>query len=130
MRHHEKPSSKNLADSESDYLQTANLLILPLSSNYEFSILRIQLSKADEDMFWYLADTGFSRNYLQSPYFFMVCNLCDADLSRPGQLAAAPLGENKDKQSESSLAGTLVSSLHRLKDVDNSGTSDVHYILF
>ena len=68
------------------------------------------------------------RNYLQSPYFFMVCNLCDADLARPGQLAAAPLGENKDKQSESALAGTLVSSLHRLKDVDNSGSSTLLHL--
>jgi len=56
----------------------------------------------------------------------MCCNLCDADLSRPGQLAAAPLGENKGKQSESALAGTLVSSLHRLKDIDNSGTLKIH----
>lgn len=68
----------------------------------------------------------FSRNYLQSPYFFMVCHLCDSDLSRPGQLAAAPLGDSQDKLSESALAGTLVSSLHRLKDIDNSGASDFH----
>lgn len=59
----------------------------------------------------------------------MVCNLCDADLGRPGQLAAAPLGDSKDKQSESALAGTLVSSLHRLKDIDNSGVFDIRHHL-
>ncbi|KAA6411057.1 MAG: hypothetical protein FRX48_05368 [Lasallia pustulata] len=47
-----------------------------------------------------------AQNYLQSPYFFMCCNLLDANHERPAQQAA--------------LAGTLVSSLHRLKDVDNS----------
>lgn len=50
------------------------------------------------------------RNYLQSPYYFICCNLCDADLEEPTQFA-----------SQTALAGTLVSSLHRLKDVDNTG---------
>lgn len=50
------------------------------------------------------------RNYLQSPYLFVCANLCNADLENPTQLA-----------SQSVLSGTLVSSLHRLKDVDNSG---------
>ncbi|KAL8718471.1 MAG: hypothetical protein Q9225_004402 [Loekoesia sp. 1 TL-2023] len=49
------------------------------------------------------------RNYLQSPYLFVCANLCNADLENPTQLA-----------SQSVLSGTLVSSLHRLKDVDNS----------
>lgn len=62
------------------------------------------------------------RNYLQSPYFFMCCNLCDANLDRPGQLAAAQQGDDLDTASQAALAGTLVSSLHRLKDIDNSGT--------
>ena len=51
----------------------------------------------------------------------MACNLSDADLSRPGQLAAAFQGEDIGSASQSALAGTLVSSLHRLKDIDNSG---------
>lgn len=51
----------------------------------------------------------------------MVVNLQDADLSRPGQLAAAHQGEALDTATQSALAGTLVSSLHRLKDVDNTG---------
>lgn len=62
-----------------------------------------------------------NRNYLQSPYFFMCCSLCDANLDRPGQLAAAHQGEDLDTASQSALAGTLVSSLHRLKDIDNTG---------
>lgn len=51
----------------------------------------------------------------------MVVNLQDADLTRPGQLAAAHQGEALDTATQSALAGTLVSSLHRLKDVDNTG---------
>lgn len=51
----------------------------------------------------------------------MACNLCDADLGRHGQLAAALQGEDTESSSQSALAGTLVSSLHRLKDIDNSG---------
>ncbi|KAL8733053.1 MAG: hypothetical protein Q9181_003737 [Wetmoreana brouardii] len=50
-----------------------------------------------------------AQNYLQSPYLFMCANLCNADRHNPTQLA-----------SQSVLSGTLVSSLHRLKDVDNS----------
>ncbi|KAI9890003.1 MAG: hypothetical protein M1814_004621 [Vezdaea aestivalis] len=45
----------------------------------------------------------------QHPYFFMCCNLYDPNHERPAQ--AAP---------QTALAGTLVSSLHRLKDVDNA----------
>ena len=62
------------------------------------------------------------RNYLQSPYFFMCCSLVDADLSRPGQLSAGHLGEDPDTASEAALLGVLVSSLHRLKDTNNTGT--------
>ena len=53
----------------------------------------------------------------------MVVNLQDADLSRPGQLAAAHQGDDVNTATQSALAGTLVSSLHRLKDVDNTGES-------
>ena len=52
----------------------------------------------------------FDRNYLQSPYFFMCCNLWDATEDRHIQ-----------QDSTAVLAGTLVSSLHRLKDIDNTG---------
>ena len=54
--------------------------------------------------------TNSIRNYLQSPYFFMCCNLWDAVEERAAQT-----------DSQSVLAGTLVSSLHRLKDIDNQG---------
>lgn len=50
------------------------------------------------------------RHYLQSPYYFMCCSLYDASEDRPVPVAPS-----------TALAGTLVSSLHRLKDVDNSG---------
>ncbi|MCJ1250125.1 hypothetical protein MMC30_007351 [Trapelia coarctata] len=49
------------------------------------------------------------QNYLQSPYFFMCCNLWDPVEEKAAQT-----------DSQSVLAGTLVSSLHRLKDVDNT----------
>ena len=51
----------------------------------------------------------------------MVVNLQDADLNRPGQLTAAHQGDDVNTTTQSALAGTLVSSLHRLKDVDNTG---------
>ncbi|KAI9814659.1 MAG: hypothetical protein M1827_003215 [Pycnora praestabilis] len=54
-------------------------------------------------------DSDPAQNYLQSPYYFMCCNLYDVEHERPAP--AAP---------QTALAGTLVSSLHRLKDIDNS----------
>ncbi|KAJ5627348.1 Velvet factor, partial [Penicillium herquei] len=50
-----------------------------------------------------------ATHYLQSPYYFMCCSLYDATEDRPVPVAPS-----------TALAGTLVSSLHRLKDVDNS----------
>ncbi|OXV11953.1 hypothetical protein Egran_00283 [Elaphomyces granulatus] len=50
-----------------------------------------------------------AQHYLQSPYYFMCCSLYDATEDRP-----APV------QPSTALAGTLVSSLHRLKDIDNA----------
>ncbi|KAF9310474.1 hypothetical protein BG003_008522 [Podila horticola] len=59
-----------------------------------------------------LADSSSDRNkdYLQSPYLFMCCNLVHA--SEPEGDIVAP--------AHRALAGTVVSSLNRLKDVDNS----------
>ncbi|KAL2005768.1 hypothetical protein VTN00DRAFT_10261 [Thermoascus crustaceus] len=55
-------------------------------------------------------ESGYlAQHYLQSPYYFMCCSLYDANEDRP-----APV------QPSTALAGTLVSSLHRLKDVDNT----------
>ena len=51
----------------------------------------------------------FARHYLQSPYYFMCCSLYDALEDRPVPVPPS-----------TALAGTLVSSLHRLKDVDNN----------
>ncbi|KAE8348475.1 velvet factor-domain-containing protein [Aspergillus coremiiformis] len=53
--------------------------------------------------------TYLAQHYLQSPYYFMCCSLFDAteDIPVPESPSTA-------------LTGTLVSSLHRLKDVDNS----------
>ena len=51
----------------------------------------------------------------------MCCNLCDANLDRPGQISAGLQGDDVNTATQSALAGTLVSSLHRLKDVDNTG---------
>lgn len=53
-------------------------------------------------------NTYLAQHYLQSPYFFMCCSLYDATEDRP-----APYPPSQ------ALAGTLVSSLYRLKDVDN-----------
>ena len=51
-----------------------------------------------------------NSNYLQSPYYFMCCTLWDPVYDRPAQTTP-----------DSLLAGAVVSSLHRLKDVDNTG---------
>ncbi|OAX84384.1 hypothetical protein ACJ72_01247 [Emergomyces africanus] len=48
------------------------------------------------------------QNYLQSPFYFMCCTLYNATEDRPATTAQS-----------TALAGTLVSSLHRLKDTDN-----------
>ncbi|OLL26600.1 hypothetical protein NEOLI_004285, partial [Neolecta irregularis DAH-3] len=53
--------------------------------------------------------SDFAQNYLQSPYFFMCANLVNAEDGTPHPVPSCQ-----------SLAGTIVSSLHRLKDVDNS----------
>ncbi|KAF9923461.1 hypothetical protein FBU30_006498 [Linnemannia zychae] len=52
----------------------------------------------------------YRRDYLQSPYLFMCCNLIHAN--EPNGEIVAP--------AHRALAGTVVSSLNRLKDVDNS----------
>ncbi|RPA79223.1 hypothetical protein BJ508DRAFT_142889 [Ascobolus immersus RN42] len=52
-------------------------------------------------------DSDPAQNYLQSPYYFMCTTLVSANESSP------PLPQQ-------ALAGTLVSSLHRLKDIDNT----------
>ncbi|KAF9167870.1 hypothetical protein BGX20_011465, partial [Mortierella sp. AD010] len=59
-----------------------------------------------------LADPTSDRNkdYLQSPYLFMCCNVVHAD-DPHGEIVAP---------AHRALAGTVVSSLNRLKDVDNS----------
>ncbi|PWY63951.1 VeA family regulator VosA [Aspergillus eucalypticola CBS 122712] len=53
--------------------------------------------------------TYLAQHYLQSPYYFMCCSLYDASEDNPVPVAPS-----------TALTGTLVSSLHRLKDVDNT----------
>ena len=94
------------ADKSPALLQIGSLSTLLRSSSYESEMNQIRRSKSFLRV-CFPNRTDSSRNYLQSPYYFMCCNLLDANHERPAQQAA--------------LAGTLVSSLHRLKDVDNSG---------
>ncbi|KAH8149502.1 uncharacterized protein LAJ45_06582 [Morchella importuna] len=54
-------------------------------------------------------DSDPAQNYLQSPYYFMCTNLYSSVHDSP-----SPIPPHQ------ALAGTLVSSLHRLKDIDNS----------
>ncbi|GAB1192281.1 hypothetical protein APSETT444_001470 [Aspergillus pseudonomiae] len=53
--------------------------------------------------------TYLAQHYLQSPYYFMCCSLFD-----PSDDVPVPVPPS------TALTGTLVSSLHRLKDVDNT----------
>ncbi|KAF9433189.1 hypothetical protein BGZ76_009768 [Entomortierella beljakovae] len=64
-------------------------------------IIQIKLSDPTSDR---------NRDYLQSPYLFMCCNIVHA--ADPNGEIVAP--------AHRALAGTVVSSLNRLKDVDNS----------
>ncbi|THC95920.1 hypothetical protein EYZ11_004606 [Aspergillus tanneri] len=54
--------------------------------------------------------TDLSEHYLLSPYYFMCCSLYK--VSEDSQVAPVP--------PSTTLAGTLVSSLYRIRDVDNS----------
>ncbi|KAF4554852.1 Velvet factor-like protein 1 [Elsinoe fawcettii] len=54
------------------------------------------------------------RQFLQSPYLFMTCSLVPADT----QYADPTLADEKG------LCGSMVSSLHKLKDIDNKGMLD------
>lgn len=54
--------------------------------------------------------TYLAQHYLQSPYYFMCCSLYHATEDHPVH----------SNQPSTALAGTLVSSLHRLKDTDNT----------
>lgn len=66
------------------------------------------------------SDTDRTRHYLQNPYYFMCCSLHDAIEDEP-----------VPAQSSTPLAGTLVSSLHRLKDLNNEGRcSEPFYFYF
>ncbi|KAK2882631.1 hypothetical protein FQN49_000170 [Arthroderma sp. PD_2] len=55
-------------------------------------------------------DSEAAKNYLQSPYYFVCCSLYHASDDPQASNPVAPTG---------TLTGTLVSSLHRLKDVNN-----------
>ena len=61
----------------------------------------------------------------------MVVNLQDVDSTRPAQQGLVQQEQSQDTEAQSALVGTLVSSLHRLKDVDNTGgyvlSSSRHY---
>ncbi|CRG84753.1 hypothetical protein PISL3812_01956 [Talaromyces islandicus] len=63
----------------------------------------VQLKVREENS--YLA-----QHYLQSPYYFMCCSLYHATEDHPVHY----------NQPSTAMAGTLVSSLHRLKDTDNT----------
>lgn len=54
-------------------------------------------------------DQEFSQNYLQSPSFFMCANLMNSDKETLSPITGSE-----------ALAGTIVSSLYRLKDVDDT----------
>ena len=91
--------------------QTVSLSIRHPFSSYRSGIHPTLHSKPDHP-FTSSPSANGNRNYLQSPYYFMCANL----LSLPADGPPQPV-------SQTALAGTLVSSLHRLKDVDNLGTS-------
>ena len=60
------------------------------------------------------------RNWLQNPYYFVCCSLINEDPTKPPR-----------NKGDTGLSGTLVSSLHRLKDLDNTGKAmiEVKYLI-
>jgi len=79
-------------------------------------IIQVKIKDERQDPYQYILyhhyiTNGDYSNYLQSPHLFVCAdpNLCTAT-EPPGQ---APVNN--------ALAGTTVSSLHRLKDIDNAG---------
>jgi hypothetical protein len=80
-------------------------------------IIQVKIKDERQDPYQYILyhdyiANGDHSNYLQSPHLFVCAdpNLCTAT-EPPAQ---APVNN--------ALAGTTVSSLHRLKDIDNAGT--------
>lgn len=60
-------------------------------------------------------DADPQKHFLQSPYLFMTCTLYDQNGDNP-----VVDGSGSSSRKESVLAGCLVSSLHRLKDNENT----------
>lgn len=56
-----------------------------------------------------------NRKSLQSPFYFMVVNIVDVN------------GNGEFLSSQEYLSGSTVSSLYRLRDIDNTGTTQNHY---
>lgn len=52
---------------------------------------------------------------MQSPYLIMICDLWDPTDETPAD--------------DKALAGTICSSLHRLKDIDNKGMFNLRFAL-
>lgn len=96
--------------------QIVNQLTLLQLFSYESETIPILPSESNHSFMKPLADFNglANRNYLQSPYYFMCTTLVSANDSSP------PLPQQ-------ALAGTLVSSLHRLKDIDNTGTQYLQF---
>jgi len=60
-----------------------------------------------------------SSSFLHNPYYFCCCSLYEATRDQPKQADTSATGPV--------LSGSIVSSLHRLKDLDNSGMSVKSY---
>lgn len=56
-----------------------------------------------------------NRKSLQSPFYFMVVNIVCVN------------GNGEFLSSQEYLSGSTVSSLYRLRDIDNTGTTQNHY---
>jgi hypothetical protein len=66
-------------------------------------------------------DADPQKNFLQSPYLFMTCTLYDQSGDNPVVDKSGNVDDSGNSmKKESVLAGCLVSSLHRLKDNENT----------
>lgn len=79
----------------------------PYNDTWSVLCMTVVVVQADGDL----------SSYLHNPYYFCACTLWDAELDQPKKPDTTPGAAPPE-----ALQGQLVSSLHRLKDFDNTGT--------
>ena len=104
--HHPRHCTYVLTDQSVDFQTGSQSTLSPFCSSKSTTQTTLLSMSA---MLLHNLAADVSSNYLQSPYFFMCCSLLPADERSNEQIPPE------------TLTGATVSSLHRLKDIDNTG---------